>query len=196
MSSDVVARVQAFAKKANELCDKGHLVRAAENYGRAAEAARAFGADNLVELRMRLRQGMMLGCFGTSPYVVADPGPGVRAAHRAESLALYSGALEVLERRRLAGTLQEGTCAAVEEAWLALEIQQQRHAHFTAAYAASLAKLVGYVETLRAAAYVTDVLSVPQLFEAERCADLCATRCARRRDDAAAAESQQHDHAK
>ena len=44
----VLARVRALYKKATELIDKGHLSRAADYYGRAAEAARALGEDNLV----------------------------------------------------------------------------------------------------------------------------------------------------
>ena len=37
---DLLARVYVFKDKADELAEKGHLVRAAENYGRAAEADR------------------------------------------------------------------------------------------------------------------------------------------------------------
>ena len=59
MSSDVLARVQAYALKAEELTCKGHLLRAAENYGRAAEAARPLGADSLVTLHMQLLHGHM-----------------------------------------------------------------------------------------------------------------------------------------
>ena len=57
MSSDLIARVQALHDKAEELADKGHLLRAAENYVLAAEVARSLGPDNLVSVYMLLRQG-------------------------------------------------------------------------------------------------------------------------------------------
>ena len=60
MSSDALARVEAFSKKAEELSFKGHMMRASENFGRAAEAARALGVDNLVGLNMQLLQCNML----------------------------------------------------------------------------------------------------------------------------------------
>ena len=116
MLSDVLARVEAFAGKADELARKGHLLRAAENFGRAAEAARALGADNLVALYMLMRQGNMLIAFATARDA-ANANPCILAAHRAESIALLSCVLATLERRRAAGTLLEGKCAAAEEAW-------------------------------------------------------------------------------
>ena len=64
MASDIIARVEAFSQKAVELSTKGHFLRAAENYGRAAEAARALGADNLVTVHMLVLQGDM--CHGHS----------------------------------------------------------------------------------------------------------------------------------
>ena len=63
MSSDTLARMHAFYIKADELADKGHLLRAAENFSRAAEAARALGEDNLVTVRMQLQQSNMLACY-------------------------------------------------------------------------------------------------------------------------------------
>ena len=114
MSSDILARIDAFAQKAYELCKKGHLLRAAENFGRAAEAARPIGADNLVALCMLLRQGDMLGAYATSaPNATADPH--MFAAHRAQAVAFISAAVAALERRRVAGTLLEGKCAIAEE---------------------------------------------------------------------------------
>ena len=51
MSSGVFARVQALNEKAAELLDKGHLLRAAENFGLAAETARPLREDNFVSLQ-------------------------------------------------------------------------------------------------------------------------------------------------
>ena len=121
MSSDTVARAHAFATKADELALKGHLLRAAENYGRAAEVARALGADNLVTLRMEMRQGAMFCAFSTNGAPEADPH--ICASHRASFIALLSGAVDALERRRVAGTLLDGKCSAAEEAWRALQWQ-------------------------------------------------------------------------
>ena len=146
MSSDTLTRVQAFSVKADELADKGHVLRAAENYGRAAEAARALGADNLVALHMLALQGSMLGCHAVM--ALEDTNVAVArigVAHRAESIALLSRVLEALDRRRVAGTLLEGKCTVAEEAWRALVYLQQGDA---SAEAVSRAELVGYEEFL------------------------------------------------
>jgi hypothetical protein len=63
MSSDVVDRVLAHVAKAEELIGKGQLFRAADYYGRAAEAADALEpgrADNLAAVDMRLNQANAL----------------------------------------------------------------------------------------------------------------------------------------
>jgi len=117
MSSDVMARVLAFSRKANELEGKGHLLRSAEIFGRAAEAARALGPDNLVTADMQRCQG------GAHYNYVVSAGnsavdPVVITARRADCIALYSAAVATLDRRRGAGTLLEGRCTAAEEAWL------------------------------------------------------------------------------
>ena len=168
MSSDVIARVDAFADKAETLCDKGHLLRAAENFGRAAEAARALGADNLVTLYMRLRQGNMHDGYAiNAPDDTVDPQ--VLTAHHAESVVLFSGAVDALERRRLAGTLLQGKCAAAEVAWCARDRQRQ-DPDCTAADAASWAALFGYEEFLYAARLALTVLSEARLY-APVCSD-------------------------
>ena len=164
MSSDVFARAVSFATKADELLDKGHLLRAAENYGRAAEAARALGVDNLVALNMQLHQGNPLCIFVTWPD--AAVAPRVLAAHRAELITLLSGVMAALERRRVAGTLLEGKCTAVEEAWRANELQRD-NANMPAVVAASWAALVGYNLFLHAANNASEVLARARLFAAE-----------------------------
>ena len=70
MSSDILARVEALGKKARELFGKGHVLRAAENYGRAAEAARALGEDNLVPVSLQLQQVNMHACFAVNALIV------------------------------------------------------------------------------------------------------------------------------
>ena len=164
MSPDVIARVEAFVEKAEELIDKGHLLRAAENFGRATEAAHTLGVDNLVALHMRLRHANLLLVYTTAPDA-ATVDQRILAAHRTKFIALLSGAVATLERRRVAGTLLEGTCTAVEVAWRAgVLLRVDPHC---AAAKASLAKLVGYSEYLRAAKNALGVLARACWFSAE-----------------------------
>ena len=107
--------MQAFADKAQELSNKGHLLRAAENFGRAAAVARALGADNLLLVHMQRHQGSAVGSFTFNADTTAVE-PRVLAAHRANFIALTSAAVAALERRRVAGTLLLGHCAAAEVA--------------------------------------------------------------------------------
>ena len=164
MSSDTLARVEAFRIKADELADKGHILRAVENYGRAAEAARALGADNLVALHMLALQGSMVGCNAVLALEANDADARICAAHRAESVALLSGVLEALERRRVADTLLEGKCTAAEEAWRVLAYLQTET---SAAEAASWAVLVGYEEFLNAAMGALGALGNMCMFASE-----------------------------
>ena len=162
MSSDVIATVDTLYRKADELCTKGHLLRAAENFGRAAEAARPLGADNLVALFMQLRKGSLLGVWVTAPEAATR----ILAAHRAEFIALLVGAVAALERRRAAGTLLEGKCTAAEEAWRASAIPRE-NVNLPVGLAAGLAALFGYDVLLHAAAYALKVLLCPPMFAAE-----------------------------
>ena len=165
MLSDIIARVDELHLKAAELGDKGYLLRAAEIYGRAAEAARALGADNVAATSLRLSQGAMLATYATSaPDDTSEPR--ILAKHRAAYIALLSGAVETLARRRLTGTLLEGKCLAAEEAWFVFQMQRQS-VKWPAAAAASWAKLVGYEQFLHAANTASLVLRFPCQFAAE-----------------------------
>jgi len=160
MSSDGIARVQVLYRKATELSNKGHLLRAAEIYSRAAEAARALdsGPDNLVTVGMQLYEAAArLNYIPAATKSAVDAH--VLAAQRADSVSLLSTAVATLERRRVAGTLLEGT--AVEETWNAVEWTD---AHHPAAEAASRAKLVGYDTFLRAAHSILCLLINAWLF--------------------------------
>jgi len=141
MSSEDLARVTALYLKADELEAKGHLLRAADYYGRAADAARAPfpEPDNLVAVNLqRCQTGMLLGYLSTVDDATVDPQ--ITAAQRADSVALLSAVVDALERRRVAGTLLEGKCTAAEEAWYAARLSASAG---RAALAASQAKLVG-----------------------------------------------------
>ena len=154
MASDVLARVAAFATKADELCEKGHIMRAAENFGRAAEAASALGADNLVEVFMKLRQSNMLGAHAAN-----TPDAAAATAARVQRIALLSGAVEALERRRAADTLMEGKCTAVEEVWFTTLLQETHRARRSA-----FAALLGYSTFLHAASESPYVLANADVF--------------------------------
>ena len=169
MSADILARAHALYAKAEELSNKGHLLRAAENYGRAAEAALALGADNLVSLHMQLMQGCSLFSHSVTAAETRSADPRTRAAHRAECIALHVRALEALERRRMAGTLLAGKCAAAKEAWFASKMQRE-NAGLAADEAHRLAVLVGYDRFVVASRNAWLVLSDARLFAAE-CSD-------------------------
>ena len=164
MSSDVLARVDTLTTKVQELYSKGHLLRSAELLGRAAEAARAMGEDNLIAASMRLRQGHALAAHFS--HVRANTDPHILAAHRTECVALLSGGVAALERRRMAGRLLEGKCTEAEEVWSAREMQRN-NANWTAANAASWSALVGYSEFLNAGTIAVEVLYDARWFAAE-----------------------------
>ena len=124
LSSEGIARVRTLAYKARALgSDKGHVLRAAEIYGRAVEAARDLvpGPDNLAAVDMQLCQAAVL-----YTYTILSGGGHAAApqnsrclliresaesfdAHRAECVALFSAAVAALERRRVAGKLLDSS---------------------------------------------------------------------------------------
>lgn len=168
MSSDEIALVRAFSRKATELMHKGHLLRASENYGRAAEAAGVWGADNIVTAGFQMNQAHQLGFYAVNvPHSgAAAPDPRVLAAHRAESVRLHSAAVATLERRRVAGTLLPGTLLPAEEAW-STDDALHTLPDLTAAQAASWAPLYGYEIFLEVACSLLDVLGVAREYAAE-----------------------------
>ena len=141
--ADAVARARLLYRKAEDLDEKGHLLRSAEYFSRAEEAVRdaGFGADNLVTIEMQRGQAGVLLVYVT----LADEStvnPQAFAAHRVNCLTQLSTVVAALERRRVAGTLLDGKCTAAEEAWEAASLLIDRQ--YSAAEAASEAKLVGY----------------------------------------------------
>jgi len=162
MSSDVIARVMAFYQKARELDEKGHLLRASENYARADEAARALdpGPDNVVALNMQRWKASVLRnhayAVGETDAVAVDP------RHRADCISLLSSVVAALERRRVAGTLLAGKCTLAEEAWHAVEVRA-----FPAASVTWRAQLVGYDIFLQTAMSVLGVLVNAWFFASE-----------------------------
>ena len=169
--SDLSGLLTALAEKANELVGKGYLLRAAENVGRAAEVAHAWGEDNLIALNMQMRQGDVLCGYAITASLNTTADPRILAGHRAEGVALLSGAVEALERRRVAGTLLEGKCMRFEQAWRTCQLRQLSNAsglgpRYTADEADSWAALVGYEQFLEAAINIFN-LAYADLFAAE-----------------------------
>jgi len=164
MSSDVISRVQGLHRKSNELAEKGHLLRCAELLGRAAEAARALGSDNLVAVDMQRCQANVLLSFTGHMLLGADVDPRIVSARRADCIALFSTVVAALERRRMAGTLLEGKCTAAEEAWLVAEYEHENDA----ASANWIGPLVGYDTFLRSSTAVLSLCASAYVF-AEDC---------------------------
>ena len=147
MSSEVIARVLAFFRKARDLADKGHNLRSADYYSRAADAARALGPDNLVAADLQRNQAAVLRNYiATVANTNAAVDPLAVAAYCADCVALFSAAVAALERRRMAGTLLEGKCTAAEEAWFAARITEA--SKLPAADATAWAPLAGYATYL------------------------------------------------
>ena len=155
-SYEVISRVLAIREKAEELQRKGHVLRAAEYYGRAAEAARTLdpGPDNFVALRMLRSRAVMLMHYCRA----ATDAPGL-AAHCGEIIAHLSSVVSALERRRVAGTLLEGKCSAAEEAWLVCRDTFK----CSASKVAELRKFFGYETYLLSAVVALDVIASPFL---------------------------------
>ena len=155
MSSSEITHIRSFYTKAEELQEKGHLLRAAEKYGAAADAARALdpGPDNVVAADLQLCQAAVLINYIA---VAIDAGAELAstAGLRADCVALVSAAVAVLERRRVAGTLLEGKCTAAEEAWYAADLNS---CGIGSAEVAAMSKLVGYNAFLHGAFYVLGV---------------------------------------
>jgi len=166
MSSEVIARVMAFCRKAKELETKGHNPRAAEYFGRAVEAARALGPDNLATADMqRCQASMLLNYVATVAKTNAAVDPLAVAAYRADCVALYSAAVAALERRRVAGTLLEGKLSAAEEAWYAAQMRED--SKMSAVDAAAWAPLAGYELFLLVAYSVVALLLNASLLSVE-----------------------------
>ena len=136
-----VNAVVSHCVAANKLSASGRFVRAAEQWGRAAEAARAFGApDCLVVANAQARRSRHLAplaliapladtlidadsvascaqTFQASWLVCAselEPPDRALAVLNSALTTLLPDAMDVLERRRLAGTLLYGKCAPHE----------------------------------------------------------------------------------
>ena len=168
MSSDAFSLAQEYQRKAGELRAKGHILRAAQYYGRAAEVARDLdpGPDNLAVVNMQFQQAHCLMVYLSAASKTSDQvtvNPGSLAAQRAECVALLSAVVAALERRQVAGTLLEGRCTAAEEAWLATQVYIPNTV--SAADASDRLRMVGYETVLNVATAVLDVLVSVRFFE-------------------------------
>lgn len=146
----------ALARKAKELDAKGHVLRAVENYGRAADAARTLdpGDDNFARLDMLHCQAEALLRHSANLFNMKVD-LSTSAASFAESVGLHMTVAVALERRRVAGTLLEGKCTAAEEAFWTAWLQ-----HFAVGCEeADFRKLFGYETFISSATSTMAVLS-------------------------------------
>lgn len=121
-----VAAVTALDNAAFELCKKGHYTRSLEKSRAAVVAAQALGfTDCLIYTCMQLDEINALALHGHAPGVPADE----KRKSQAASLVILHSVIELLKRRKAAGTLLEGACRPEEVAF-----NTARHEHHTAAY--------------------------------------------------------------
>jgi hypothetical protein len=126
MSAVGVAAVTVLDNAAFELCKKGHYTRSLEKCRAAVVAAQALGfTDCLITACMQLDEINALTLHGRAPGVPADEEPKSKAA----SIVLLHSVIELLKRRKAAGTLLEGACRPEEVAFNA-----SRHEHHSALY--------------------------------------------------------------
>ena len=163
MLEHLLARVYALETKADDLVKKGHLLRAAEYYSRAAEAARELGEDNFASSILQAQQASATCSYVIYATAKQASEPHDLAPHRASCIALLSSSATAMERRRAAGTLLEGKCTAAEEAWYAIHLRRRNDPDLH--YAASHAVLVGYQHHLSVAANALMMLSNAFVFE-------------------------------
>ena len=161
MASEGLSRVLELRAKASDLMSKGHVARAVEICGRAVDATRALGEgeDSLIVAAEELFEAACRGAYATSPTTAA----GVAERERGARSGLLLRVMEVLERRRAAGTLLPGKCRAKEEAYHAARLRVE-NAGLTDADAALWAPTVGYTLYLQYANPVLSLLQYPQEF--------------------------------
>ena len=174
MSSQAMSLALALRKKAGELHEKGHLLRAAQLYARAAEAARSLdpGVDNFVTLHaLQLQASALFSHFSRTINNAVDADvdpedPEALAACCAEIITLLTAVTAALERRRMAGTLLEGRCTAAEDAWYADNLRQCNN--LPSAVILGFRPLFGYMTFIAVAKLVLTVLLNAVVF-AEKC---------------------------
>ena len=141
--------LRALDKKANELLKKAHYARAAEKLDAAVLAAKALGyADCLITATLEIEAAGIWCSHASAPGVLeADCDAAMENA-----LRYFRRALQVLERRKAAGTLQPYKCRPAEEVWSAT-----RARYSTAEIGNCLAPFVGYQAFLLAASFKMDI---------------------------------------
>ena len=110
----------ALTNKGYELSLKGHYARATEKYALAAECLLPGPADCIIAASVRVKQANMLIDYATASAArPADANVALRKAY----FDLLPAAMDVLQRRKAAGTLLPGTCRPFEVAWFAATCQ-------------------------------------------------------------------------
>ena len=172
MSSEDVSRAKELYWKGAELREKGHILRAVEYFGRAAEAARPLdpGPENLVVLAVQAQQvSCLVEYLGATSYTKVVVDQHILAAHRTECITLFSTVISALERRRIAGTLVASNRAADEEARHAMQLLGaiEPFSALSLELSVGVIRLVGYATFLNVASTVLRVLGAPGCYERE-----------------------------
>ena len=116
-----LSRVLALTNKGDELMLKGHYARAAEKFALALEEAeRVLPASPDCLIMAALRQYQVEALLGHATAWVARPEDANDALRKA-LFHLLPAVVDVIQRRKAAGTLLAGTCRPAEVAFFAAE---------------------------------------------------------------------------
>ena len=112
-----LSRVIALANKGAELLMKGHWARAAEKYALAVEEAeRVFSGSPDCLITAALRHNHVTALMNHATASAVKPADANDVLKKG-CFCLLPTATDVLQRRKVAGTLLPGTCQAVEVTW-------------------------------------------------------------------------------
>jgi hypothetical protein len=160
---EAVSLLEPLDDKAHELMSKGHTLRAAELYGRAAEKARALGVDNFVTVFYQSRASLAVRMyFAALPLTTTADFFKARCTDYRTWLA---SAVASLERRHAAGTLLGAACRPGEKAWFSCAVtSMESELGWTAAQIKTRAESVGYENCMAVAAAALPVLTAADIF--------------------------------
>jgi hypothetical protein len=184
-SSPDLSRVIALTNMAGDLLDKGHVARAGDKYGQAADAAMALpdAEDSLILATSRLNQARML-IATAQPSDQAHRAPNADALDERAFCVLLPAAMAALDARRTAGTLMPGRCRAAEVTWRAAHLRYVSASSHTleapqmeAVHVAQIAQYVGY-EAFSLAAHCA-LIALVDLLRSRQCSAAAAQRAER-----------------
>ena len=157
--SDMAAMLALF-KKSFDLSGAGHQARATEYEARLLEAAQARGATDCLIVATVL-QNLAVSMFNHGP-IEQTAKAGVSVQALAPVVEHLVAALDIVQRRRAAGTLLAGHCRPEEELWERLTGEHVSYARkedeSVRAIRAESAPLTGYITFLHVASLAASLL--------------------------------------